>query len=102
MSQQRILILMSDTGGGHRASAQALNAGFDELFPDRFHIDIIDLISDHLIWPLNQLPKMYPFLSNDAQWMWKALYDSNNTASWGNALSRRRQPGVDRSGAICL
>lgn len=87
MSQQRILILMSDTGGGHRASAQALNAGFDELFPDRFHIDIIDLISDYLIWPLNQLPKMYPFLSNDAQWMWKALYDSNNTASWGNALA---------------
>jgi 1,2-diacylglycerol 3-beta-galactosyltransferase len=87
MPQQRILILMSDTGGGHRASAQALKAGFDELYPGRFHIDIIDLISDHLMWPLNQLPKMYPFLSNDAQWMWKALYDSNNPASWGNALA---------------
>jgi 1,2-diacylglycerol 3-beta-galactosyltransferase len=87
MPQQRILILMSDTGGGHRASAQALKAGFEELYPGRFHIDIIDLISDHLMWPLNQLPKMYPFLSNDAQWMWKALYDSNNPASWGNALA---------------
>jgi 1,2-diacylglycerol 3-beta-galactosyltransferase len=87
MPQQRILILMSDTGGGHRASAQALKAGFDELYPGRFHIDIIDLISDHLIWPLNQLPKMYPFLSNDAPWMWKALYDSQSTGSWGNALA---------------
>jgi 1,2-diacylglycerol 3-beta-galactosyltransferase len=87
MPQQRILILMSDTGGGHRASAQALKAGFDDLFPGRFQIDIIDLISDHLIWPLNQLPKMYPFLSNDAPWMWKALYDSQSSASWGNALA---------------
>ncbi len=87
MAQQRILILMSDTGGGHRASAQALKAAFDELYPDRFHIDIIDLISDHLIWPLNQLPKMYPFFSNDAPWMWKALYDSQSSASWGNALA---------------
>lgn len=78
---------MSDTGGGHRASAQALKAAFDELYPDRFHIDIIDLISDHLIWPLNQLPKMYPFFSNDAPWMWKALYDSQSSASWGNALA---------------
>ena len=30
MPQQRILILMSDTGGGHRATAQALKAAFDE------------------------------------------------------------------------
>mgnify|MGYP000955011083 FL=1 len=87
MAQQRILILMSDTGGGHRASAQALKAAFDELYRDRFHIDIIDLISDHLMWPLNQLPKMYPFFSNDAPWMWKALYDSQNSGSWGNALA---------------
>jgi 1,2-diacylglycerol 3-beta-galactosyltransferase len=87
MPQQRILILMSDTGGGHRASAQALKAGFDELYPNRFQIDIIDLISNYLMWPLNQLPKLYPFLSNDVPWMWKALYDSNNTASWGNALA---------------
>jgi 1,2-diacylglycerol 3-beta-galactosyltransferase len=87
MPQQRILILMSDTGGGHRASAQALKAAFDELYPQRFHIDIIDLISDHLIWPLNQLPKMYPFFSNDAPWMWKALYDSQSSGSWGNALA---------------
>jgi 1,2-diacylglycerol 3-beta-galactosyltransferase len=87
MPHQRILILMSDTGGGHRASAQALKAAFDELYPDRFQIDIIDLISDYLIWPLNQLPKMYPFFSNDAPWAWKLLYNSNSTASWGNALA---------------
>ena len=28
----RILILMSDTGGGHRASAEAIKGGFRELY----------------------------------------------------------------------
>lgn len=80
---QHILILMSDTGGGHRASAQALKAGFDERYPRRFHIDIIDLLSDYLAWPLNQVPKAYPFLSNDAPWLWKLLYGGG-----GHRLSR--------------
>lgn len=71
---QHILILMSDTGGGHRASAQALKAGFDELYPNRFVVEIIDFITDYLPWPFNQMPKAYPFLSNDATWLWKLLY----------------------------
>ncbi|KFM25763.1 putative monogalactosyldiacylglycerol synthase, chloroplastic [Auxenochlorella protothecoides] len=29
---------MSDTGGGHRASAQALKAGFEELYGDAYKI----------------------------------------------------------------
>ncbi|MBE2237067.1 MAG: glycosyltransferase [Caldilineaceae bacterium] len=84
---QRILILMSDTGGGHRASAQALKAGFDELYPGRFAIDIIDFITDYLPWPFNQMPKAYPFLSNDAPWMWKLLY-GGQTHGLSNALAQ--------------
>ena len=34
--RKRILILMSDTGGGHRASAEALAGALDELFPGAF------------------------------------------------------------------
>lgn len=84
---QRILILMSDTGGGHRASAQALKAGFDELYPDRFTIDIIDFITDYLPWPFNQMPKAYPFLSNDAPWLWKVLY-GGQTHGLSNGLAQ--------------
>lgn len=32
---KRILILMSDTGGGHRASSQALTAAIDDLYGDQ-------------------------------------------------------------------
>ncbi len=96
---QRILILMSDTGGGHRASAQALKAGFDELYPERFTINIIDFITDYLPWPFNQMPKAYPFLSNDAPWLWKILYGGQtHSLSTGLAqISRLMVGAVERA-----
>ncbi|KAF5726285.1 monogalactosyldiacylglycerol synthase 1 chloroplastic-like isoform X3 [Tripterygium wilfordii] len=35
---KRVLILMSDTGGGHRASAEAIKAAFNEEFGDRYQV----------------------------------------------------------------
>lgn len=32
------MILMSDTGGGHRASAEALQAGFEQLYGDEYKV----------------------------------------------------------------
>jgi 1,2-diacylglycerol 3-beta-galactosyltransferase len=74
----RILILMSNTGGGHRASAEALQAGFSLQFGHRFQVDVIDLLTDYLFWPLNRLPQLYPVLSNDATWLWRLLWKSGN------------------------
>lgn len=36
--KKRILVLMSDTGGGHRASAEALRSGFQILYGDQYHV----------------------------------------------------------------
>ena len=33
------MVLMSDTGGGHRASAEALKAGFDILYGDNYKVN---------------------------------------------------------------
>ncbi len=78
MAIQKILILMSATGGGHKASAEALKAGFEERFPGRFQIEIVDLLIDHLPILLRELPKVYPFLANDAQWAWKLLWTTGD------------------------
>ncbi len=32
------MVLMSDTGGGHRASAEALQAGFEQLYGDEYQV----------------------------------------------------------------
>lgn len=74
MQQQRILILMSHTGGGHRASALALQAGFQQLYGDRYAVDIVDILRDYTFWPLNRAPTIYPILANRAPWAWKLIY----------------------------
>ncbi len=72
--RKRILILMTDSGGGHRASAEALRMAFEERYGDRFQVDIVDLWINHTPWPLNQIPKTYRFMVNDTPRLWKFLY----------------------------
>lgn len=38
--RKRIMVLMSDTGGGHRASAEALKAGFETLYGDKYKVGV--------------------------------------------------------------
>ena len=75
VDSKRILILMTDSGGGHRASAEALKMAFHERYGDQFQVDIVDLWMDHTPWPLNQVPKTYRFIVNDAPWLWKFFYE---------------------------
>jgi 1,2-diacylglycerol 3-beta-galactosyltransferase len=69
---------MSNTGGGHRASAEALRAGFIERYGEQVQVEIIDLLMEHLPWPLNVLPHTYTFLIKDAAWLWKLLWQTGN------------------------
>lgn len=70
---KRVLILMSDTGGGHRASAEAIKAAFNEAFGDEYQVFVTDLWSEHTPWPFNQLPKSYNFLVKHGP-LWKMMY----------------------------
>lgn len=72
---KRILILMSETGGGHRASAEAIRDTFQVRYGTQFQVDMIDLWIQHTPPPLNQIPKTYRFLVNDAPWLYKFIYD---------------------------
>ncbi|CAI9094703.1 OLC1v1030489C5 [Oldenlandia corymbosa var. corymbosa] len=72
-SPKKVLILMSDTGGGHRASAEAIKAAFREQFGDDYQVYITDLWTDHTPWPFNQLPRSYNFLVKHGP-LWKLTY----------------------------
>lgn len=43
--KKKVLILMSDTGGGHRASAEAIKAAFNEEFGDEYEVSFDGFIS---------------------------------------------------------
>ena len=70
----KILLLISDTGGGHRSAAQALAEGFHARLGDRAHVVIVDLITEHTFWPLNQLRRTYRPMVNDVRWLWRTLW----------------------------
>ncbi|XP_058067799.1 monogalactosyldiacylglycerol synthase, chloroplastic isoform X1 [Magnolia sinica] len=72
-SPKKVLILMSDTGGGHRASAEAIKAAFNQEFGDDYQVFVTDLWSDHTPWPFNQLPRSYNFLVKHGP-LWKMTY----------------------------
>ncbi len=74
MAKQRVLILMSNTGDGHRASAEALASGFDQYFAGRFDVEIVDLLVNHLPAPLSQLPKIYAPLTNRLPRLWQFMW----------------------------
>lgn len=86
---RRVLCLMSDTGGGHRASAQALkdcfelihgifihrisfisNLTFLETGGNDFVVHIVDLWSSCSPWPFNKMPEGYFFLVKNP-WLWR-------------------------------
>ncbi|KAJ9507481.1 hypothetical protein QJQ45_006493 [Haematococcus lacustris] len=59
---RRVLILMSNTGGGHKASAEAIRDAFKQKHGDGYKIDIIDMWKDHTPAPFNRMPDSYSFL----------------------------------------
>jgi 1,2-diacylglycerol 3-beta-galactosyltransferase len=76
---------MSDTGGGHRASAEALKAVFTERYGAEFQVDIVDLWTNHAPWPLNEIPRSYRFMVNDIPYIYKFIWDTGKnqaTVAW--------------------
>jgi hypothetical protein len=83
-----IQILMSDTGGGHRASANALRDAFDELYPGQIEVDIVDIFTDYgPFFPLNAFVPIYKIMA-EYPILWEITYKSGATplGLWFNEL----------------
>lgn len=74
-----VQILMSDTGGGHRASANALRDAFDILHPGKFNCDIVDIYSDYgNMWPYTDYPALYKIMAKYS-FLWDIFYHFGET-----------------------
>nr|QIZ03424.1 monogalactosyl diacylglycerol synthase [Triticum aestivum] len=70
---KNVLVLMSDTGGGHRASAEAIKDAFRIEFGDDYRVFVKDLCKDHAGWPLNNMESSYKFMVKHVQ-LWKVAF----------------------------
>ena len=76
-NKKRITVLMSDTGGGHRASAQALDQALQEQFPGKFECTIMDIWTEYGAKPFNTFVPAYRFLAKHPL-LWRAFYIYGN------------------------
>ena len=83
-ARKKILILFSDTGGGHRAASVAIMEALRQLDPD-----VESVMRDGLVdggpWPLNRSPAIYSFAMKWCRWTWAFafhLWNSPRRARW--------------------
>jgi 1,2-diacylglycerol 3-beta-galactosyltransferase len=56
----KILVLFSDTGGGHRSAAQAVIDSLEAKHAGEFELDLVDVFKAYAPYPLNKAPEFYP------------------------------------------
>lgn len=72
--RRKVLILMSDTGGGHRASAEALQAAFEMEYRGCIDVQIVDLWTEHGGWPFNQFVPSSGMMARNPP-VWKLFWE---------------------------
>jgi UDP-N-acetylglucosamine:LPS N-acetylglucosamine transferase len=93
----KILILMSDTGGGHRASANAIKSALLQYESDaELEVKIVDVLEDYTLWFSNRLYSWYVTYPV----VWKTIYNTTKATAgkpWPIDTSKFLEPTV-RSG----
>jgi len=69
----RVLLLLSNTGGGHRSAALALKEAFAHRDPAA-QVTLVDLLQDHTFFPINRAGRSYPFLVQYARPLWRTIW----------------------------
>ena len=76
----KVLFLSSDTGGGHRASAESLGKQFQFLFPGSTY-ELLDVVEKDGVPPYNSLVSYYKHLSGHPS-QWKLVYSVSNSRAF--------------------
>jgi 1,2-diacylglycerol 3-beta-galactosyltransferase len=86
--KKRILILMSDTGGGHRAAAEAIrDALYVRYGQAAVNVELVDVFRDYSPVPLKYMPELYPWWVNNSKSSWGVGYNFSNTRRRARILS---------------
>jgi len=90
----KLLILMSDTGGGHRSAAEAIAEAMTHLYGDAIQIEIADALADHMPFPCNRIGHLYAPIVRHAPRLWRLL--------WWLTDSPRRTRGLFAVLRLCV
>ncbi len=57
---KRVVFLMSDTGGGHRAAGRAIEAALQARYPGQYATSYVDVFREYTPAPMKFAPEIYP------------------------------------------
>lgn len=97
MTSKKILIVMSDTGGGHRSAAEAIAEATHQLYGEACRVEIVDLWADHTPFPINRLGQLYGPLVNRGTILWKLIFRSTSNRHGISLLVKILWPMVRNS-----
>ncbi len=85
---QRLLFLIADTGGGHRASANAVAAALNASHPDQYDISIIDPFVEAAPAFAGATTGLYAPIARHVRWLWGGIYYATNSSLAVEGVSR--------------
>jgi len=91
-----ILLLFSDTGGGHRSAAEALIETWRLEHPGRMIADMVDVLHDHTSFPFNRSGPLYSWMLSHWTWGYKAAYRLTDSPRRAKAFAAASYPLVRR------
>ncbi len=81
---RRVNLLISDTGGGHRACATALRAALLEQDAN-LDVEIVDGLRETGRFPIDRMPELYTRWS-EKRHLWRTTFYLSNGRRWSNML----------------
>jgi UDP-N-acetylglucosamine:LPS N-acetylglucosamine transferase len=91
-----VLLLYSDTGGGHRAAARALRGAIRGLAPE-LDVVLLDPLLGEGPRVASRLAALYPLVARGCRPCWSAAYHATDTRATFGALQRALGAGVRRA-----
>jgi len=92
VTPKRFLFLFSDTGGGHRASAQAVKDEMVRLYGDAVVVEMVDIFVEMRRWPFDRFPELYPVAVGLNGIPWHVGYHLSDTMPMVKLLSGAAWP----------
>jgi 1,2-diacylglycerol 3-beta-galactosyltransferase len=85
---KKLLFLIADTGGGHRAAATAVERQLAAAFPDEFEVTILDPFTSAKPRIIGGTAGLYGPITRHARWLWGGLFHSTNSRTAVALLER--------------
>jgi len=89
---KRILLLMADTGGGHRSSAEAVLEAMQRRPLADCQVEMIDVLGGYAPFPINKLDRLYPYMTRFSKVTWEPAYRFTNTPERARGLMKAAWP----------